>query len=77
MLHHQLRRYSEAEKFYERALSVDNKYARAHFNYANLCREHLKKYEIAEEHYLLAIEFDEDNPNFYNNFKYGLVNKSH
>eukprot|EP01083_Nonionella_stella_P282772 962257_1 len=41
MLHHQLRRYCEAEKYYLRALRIDNCYSRAHFNYANLCREHI------------------------------------
>lgn len=71
MLHHQLKRYREAEHYYVKALQIDGKYSRAHFNYANLCREHLKKYKDAEEHYLLAILNDATNPNFYNN--YGLL----
>lgn len=71
MLHHQLKRYREAEHFYVKALEIDGKYSRAHFNYANLCREHLKKYKDAEGHYLAAILHDATNPNFYNN--YGLL----
>merc|ERR1712113_1183496 len=71
MLHHQLKRYNEAEGYYLKALQIDSKYSRAHFNYANLCREHLKKYDFAQEHYLRAIMNDSTNPNFYNN--YGLL----
>ncbi|ETO29462.1 hypothetical protein RFI_07657 [Reticulomyxa filosa] len=71
MLHHQLKRYKDAEYYYLQAICVDPQYSRAHFNYANLCREHLVKFETAQEHYLIALETDENNPNFHNN--YGLL----
>ncbi|MDP1893704.1 MAG: tetratricopeptide repeat protein [Hydrogenophaga sp.] len=59
LLHHQLKRYAEAEAAYRQAIALDEKNAAPWSNLGSLLQDHLGRYTEAEAAYRQAIALDE------------------
>ena len=53
--------YLKSEKYYLRALKIDDKYGHAHHNYALLLQHKLRKYDLAEHHFQQSLDISPDN----------------
>ena len=60
--------YNRDEKYYLRALKIDNKYGKAHNNYAALLEYKLHNNNLAEYHYKQWLKCDPDVPGRNYNF---------
>ena len=67
--------YLKAEKYYLKALSVNNDYSgdRLHFNYAVLLRDKLKNYDLAEYYFKEVLKINPDDR--FNNYVFALFLK--
>ena len=65
--------FLKSEKYYLKALEIDNNYSHAHNNYAILLKDKLNNYDKAEYHYTQSLKINPNNASNHANFAYFLI----
>ena len=60
--------FLQAEKYYARAITIDNGLGDVHQDYATLLENHTLKYDVAENHFKRSLECDPNNAKYNYNF---------
>jgi len=66
----------QAASHYEQTLEQDPTYSSAHYNYANLLKDHFGEFDKAAQHYEQAIEHGSGEPEPHNNYAELLLRKN-
>ena len=69
--------YLKSERYYLKALAIDNNYAPTHNNYGLLLEYRLHNYDKAEYHYNQALTINPNNAMLHANFAFFLISKRH